>query len=226
MITIIDYGVGNLRSVQKAFEKAGARGVTISDRAADIAKADKVVLPGVGAIKAAMDRLQEKDLIAPIKNFVASGKPFLGICVGFQLLFEKSFEFGEVNGLGFIPGTVQKFPDTVKIPQIGWNSLKLNDNPLWQGIPQGANVYFCHSFYATPKDPTVIAATTDYGITYCAAVAKDNIFGVQFHPEKSQTVGLKILENFIKVPQSPSATAPQKNQKARLGNRGTGALGN
>lgn len=197
MIAIIDYGVGNLRSVQKAFEKAGARSVSITNDIKTIRKADKIVLPGVGAIKAAMDRLKELNLIGPINDVVASGKPFFGICVGFQLLFEKSFEFGEITGLGFIKGTVQKFPDTVKIPQIGWNSLTLNDNPLWNGINDNADVYFCHSFYANPTENSVVAATTEYGIKYCAAVAKDNIFGVQFHPEKSQTVGLKILENFI-----------------------------
>lgn len=199
MITIIDYGVGNLRSVQKAFEKAGAVRALITHDIDEIRKADKVVLPGVGAIKAAMDRLGELGLIDPIKEVVASGKPFFGICVGFQLLFEKSFEFGEIDGLGFIKGTVQKFPETVKIPQIGWNSLKLNDNPIWNGIPDQADVYFCHSFYAKPVDKSVVAATTDYGIEYCAAVAQDNIFGVQFHPEKSQTAGLKILENFINL---------------------------
>lgn len=199
MITIIDYGVGNLRSVQKAFEQAGATRVSITHDIDEIKKADKVVLPGVGAIKAAMDRLQELQLIDPIKDVVASGKPFFGICVGFQLLFEKSFEFGDIACLGFIEGTVQKFPDTVKIPQIGWNSLKLNNNPLWNNINDQADVYFCHSFYAKPTDESVVAATTEYGIKYCAAVGKDNIFGVQFHPEKSQTVGLTILKNFIKL---------------------------
>lgn len=220
MIAIIDYGVGNLRSVQKAFEKADAESVTITHSANDIAKADKVILPGVGAIGAAIDRLQKLNLVEPIKDYVASGKPFLGICVGFQLLFEKSFEFGEIDGLGLIGGTVQKFPDTVKIPQIGWNSLKLNDNPIWQGIDDNADVYFCHSFYAKPTDKSVIAATTEYGIEYCAAVCKDNIFGVQFHPEKSQTVGLNILKNFIKIPQNPRA---QKNPNGtgEQGNRGT-----
>lgn len=197
MITIIDYGVGNLRSVQKAFEKAGAESVSITHDINEIKKADKVVLPGVGAIGAAMDRLQELNLIDPIKEVVASGKPFFGICVGFQLLFEKSFEFGEIECLGFIKGTVQKFPEGVKIPQIGWNSLTLNKNPIWNGINNDADVYFCHSFYAKPTDESVIAATTDYGIKYCAAIAKNNIFGVQFHPEKSQTVGLDILRNFI-----------------------------
>ena len=221
MISIIDYGVGNLRSVQKAFEKAGADRVIITNDIEEINNADKVVLPGVGAIKAAMDRLTELSLIEPIKKAVASGKPFFGICVGFQLLFEKSFEFGETNCLGFIKGTVQKFPEGVKIPQIGWNSLNLKDNPVWQDIDDKSDVYFCHSFYAKPSDPSVIAATVDYGIEYCAAVSKDNIFGVQFHPEKSQTIGLKILENFIKVPKRPSSQEP----KEKPGHRGSGEQG-
>jgi len=201
MITIIDYGVGNLRSVQKAFEKAGAGRVSISHDREEIRAADQVVLPGVGAIRAAMDRLHAQDLIDPIKEVIASGKPFFGICVGFQLLFEKSFEFGEVEGLGLIPGSVRKFPDTVKVPQIGWNSLNLRPSPLWQGLDPNVmhDVYFCHSFYAKPDDPSVIAATTEYGIEYCCAVQKGNIYGVQFHPEKSQTIGLKILENFIQM---------------------------
>lgn len=197
MVVIIDYGVGNLRSVQKAFEKAGAKRAVITHDIDVIKTADRVVLPGVGAIKAAMDRLTQLQLVGPIRDVVASGKPFFGICVGFQLLFEKSFEFGEVDGLGFINGTVRKFPDTVKIPQIGWNSLAMGQSPLWGGIANGTDVYFCHSFYAVPDDPSVVAATTDYGIQYCAAVIKGNIFGVQFHPEKSQEAGLKILENFL-----------------------------
>lgn len=197
MIAIIDYGVGNLRSVQKAFEQAGATRVLITHDIKEIRQADKVVLPGVGAIKPAMDRLKSLNLIQPVHEVVDSGKLFLGICVGFQLLFKKSFEFGEVDGLGFIDGTVQKFPDTVKVPQIGWNTLTLKSSPLWDGLDDMSDVYFCHSFYAKPKDPSVIIAETQYGMTYCSAVCKNNIFGVQFHPEKSQTVGLKILENFI-----------------------------
>jgi glutamine amidotransferase len=197
MIAIIDYGVGNLRSVQKAFEQAGATRVLITHDIKKIQQADKVVLPGVGAIKPAMDRLKSLNLIEPIQEVVDSGKLFLGICVGFQLLFKKSFEFGEVDGLGFIDGTVQKFPDTVKVPQIGWNTLTLKNSPLWDGLDDMSDVYFCHSFYAKPTDASVIIAETHYGMTYCSAVCKNNIFGVQFHPEKSQTVGLKILENFI-----------------------------
>jgi len=197
MIAIIDYGVGNLRSVQKAFERAGAEEVRITQDPEIIHQADKLVLPGVGAIRSAMDRLSDMNLINVIKDEALSGKPFFGICVGFQLLFEKGFEFGETACLGLIAGTVQRFPGKVKIPQIGWNTLKCHSHPMWNGLPEGADVYFCHSFYATPSDRGVIAAETEYGITYCAAVARDNIFGVQFHPEKSQTAGLTILRNFI-----------------------------
>lgn len=197
MIAIIDYGVGNLRSVQKALQRSGGKDVRITCDPADIKAADKVVLPGVGAIGAAMERLNALDLVGPVKDAIGSGKPFLGICVGFQLLFEKSFEFGETDCLGCVPGVIERFHDAVKVPQMGWNGLKMTTCPLWKGLPEQTDVYFCHSFYAKPKDTSVIAAETHYGITYCSAVWKENIFGVQFHPEKSQTAGLKILENFV-----------------------------
>jgi len=197
MIAIIDYGMGNLRSVQKALESAGASArIVASPR--EIAQADKLVLPGVGAMKPAMDRLQELALIEPIKVFVASKKPFLGICLGFQLLADSSTEGGLVKGLGLLPGVVERFPDTVKVPQMGWNQLRLvqKDCPMYKGINDGAHVYFCHSYYVKPKDPSVNATLTDHGITYSSSVCTDNIWAVQFHPEKSQAVGLVLLRNF------------------------------
>lgn len=197
MIAIIDYGMGNLRSVQKALEKAGAQDARITQSIKDIESARQVVLPGVGAIAPAMEKLQALKMIEPIKDAVAMGKPFLGICLGFQLLFESSSEHGSTAGLGILKGTVERFSDTLKVPQMGWNQLRFKICPLWEGLENGTNVYFCHSFYAKPADSSIIAATTDYGIEYCSAVAKDTIFGVQFHPEKSQTAGLKILSNFI-----------------------------
>jgi glutamine amidotransferase len=198
MIAIIDYGMGNLRSVQKALESVGAE-ARIVKTPKDVLKADKLVLPGVGACKPAMDRLTELKLTGPIKDFVAEKKLFLGICLGFQLLFDSCTEGGFVKGLGIIPGTVERFPDTVKVPQMGWNTLQftLNGKSVFAGIQKGAFVYFCHSYYAKPADEKVVASWTDYGIRYASAVRSGNLWGVQFHPEKSQAIGLGILKNFV-----------------------------
>lgn len=198
MIAIIDYGMGNLRSVQKALEKAGACARIVSGPE-DILKAEKLVLPGVGAMKPAMDRLNELGLIAPIKTYLQSGKPFLGICLGFQLLFDTSTEGGVVQGLGILRGTVERFPDTVKVPQMGWNQLQVTQKscPMYAALPEGASVYFCHSFYVKPLDPSISATMTTHGVIYTSSVCTQNIWGVQFHPEKSQTVGLSILRNFV-----------------------------
>jgi len=199
MLAIIDYGMGNLRSVQKALEKKGASAVITQDRHT-IEKADKVVLPGVGAMLPAMEKLQQLNLIPAIMNTVSSGKPFLGICLGLQLLFEKSHEGGAVRGLGVIPGEVKRF-SSLKIPQMGWNRIKIKNTqcPLWRDIDDLSHVYFCHSFFVKPNDNKYISTTTDYGGEYCSSIYRDNLFGVQFHPEKSQEIGLKILENFIKL---------------------------
>ena len=199
MIAIIDYGMGNLRSVEKAFEKVGAEALITQD-AKDILKAERVVLPGVGAIKPAVDKLIELKLVEPIKEIISQGKPFLGICLGFQLLFEKSDEGGDVKGLGILKGNVPRF-QSLKIPQMGWNQIhiKQKDCPLFKGIPDGSNFYFCHSYYVEPTDKTIVATTTDYGIDFTSSIATKNIFGVQFHPEKSQTLGLQILKNFTEI---------------------------
>ncbi|MFT5169671.1 MAG: glutamine amidotransferase [Candidatus Omnitrophota bacterium] len=198
MIAIIDYGVGNLRSVQKALEKVGGD-VCITQNKEDILKADKIVFPGVGAIKPAMDKLEILGLIPVVKEAIASGKPFLAICVGFQLLFETSEEGSDARGLGLIKGDVKRFK-SLKIPQIGWNAItKTNDNPLFDGIKDGSHVYFCHSYYVDTPETDLITAQTEYGITYTSSICKDNIYGVQFHPEKSQMVGLKILNNFVNI---------------------------
>jgi imidazole glycerol-phosphate synthase subunit HisH len=198
MIAIIDYGMGNLRSVQKALEAVGAEAKVVSTPL-DISKANKLVLPGVGACKPAMDRLVELKLAGPIKEFVKSGKPFLGICLGYQLLFDSCTEGGFVKTLGVIPGTVERFPDTVKVPQMGWNSLQVTPNgqPVFAGVQDGAFVYFCHSYYAKPADEKIVASWTDYGLRYASSVRMGNVWGVQFHPEKSQAVGLVILKNFV-----------------------------
>ncbi len=199
MIAIIDYGMGNLRSVQKALEKGGAQ-TLITDDAAKIAAADKIVLPGVGAIAPAMEKLNQLKLITVIEDAIKKDKPFLGICLGLQLLFEKSFEGGEGKALGILKGSVKRF-EKLKVPQMGWNgiTMKQKDCPLFKGIKDGADVYFCHSYYVEPTDNSITASSTEYGLTYTSAIARKNLFGVQFHPEKSQAVGLKILENFVKL---------------------------
>jgi glutamine amidotransferase len=199
MIAIIDYGMGNLRSVQKALEKGGAQ-TLITDDAAKIAAADKIVLPGVGAIAPAMEKLNQLKLITVIEDAIKKDKPFLGICLGLQLLFEKSFEGGEGKALGILKGSVKRF-EKLKVPQMGWNgiTIKQKDCPLFKGIKDGADVYFCHSYYVEPTDNSITASSTEYGLTYTSAIARKNLFGVQFHPEKSQAVGLKILENFVKL---------------------------
>ncbi|MFP6766101.1 MAG: imidazole glycerol phosphate synthase subunit HisH [Planctomycetaceae bacterium] len=198
MIHIVDYGMGNLRSVQKAFEKLDveARICTLGQELAD---ADRMVLPGVGAFRDAIAELKKKDMVSPITDHVAAGRPFLGICLGQQLLFDVSFEDGEFEGLGLIPGEVVRFenqPD-LKIPHMGWNSLDFpQTSPIFKDIPQGAYVYFVHSYHTVPQDPSVIAARTGHGTDFVSSVARGNLFATQFHPEKSQKVGLQILQNF------------------------------
>lgn len=199
MIAIIDYGMGNLRSVQKAFEHEGAKAV-ITQNPSHIKRADKVVLPGVGAMDPAMKKLSELGLTDLLKKIADSSKPFLGICLGLQLLFESSQEGGSVEGLGVLSGSVQGF-QKVKVPQIGWNQISLAKRscPLFRGINEGSYVYFCHSYYVEPKEQSIVASRTEYGTTFASTVWKDNLFGVQFHPEKSQSVGLSILKNFSKL---------------------------
>lgn len=200
MIAIIDYGMGNLRSVQKAVERTGAK-TAITQRAVDILDAKGVILPGVGAMQPAMEKLQALNLVEAIRQTVNSDKPFLGICLGFQLLFEKSSEGGDVKGLGVLPGTVERFKPSLKVPHMGWNQIEVNNPlcPLFNRIKNGTNVYFCHSYYVKPKDTSVVAAETGYGVTFASAIHRGNLFGVQFHPEKSQNVGLQILTNFSKL---------------------------
>jgi glutamine amidotransferase len=203
MIVIIDYGMGNLRSVQKGFEKIGAEAVVTADPQL-VLQADKVVLPGVGAFRDCMRNLEQAGFVEPILKVIAEGRPFLGICVGMQLLFTDSVEFGLYQGLNVIPGHVLRFPDDMrvadedlKVPQMGWNQLCFKRRPpAFEGIADGSNVYFVHSYYVKPDFDDVIATTTDYGIEFCSSVWKDNIVATQFHPEKSQDVGLRILKNF------------------------------
>lgn len=203
MIALIDYGSGNLRSVHKALLKVGAD-VRIVTGPKEIKDARAVVLPGVGAFDDCVNALQRQELLSGVKEFVKTGRPFLGICVGYQALFEKSEEFNSC-ALGFclFGGKVRRFTERpgLKIPQIGWNQLDVvrTDCALFNNIPSGSYVYFVHSFYPEPKDESIVATRTTYGDTFASAVWKDNIYATQFHPEKSQKVGLQLLKNFVSL---------------------------
>ncbi|MFN2304788.1 MAG: imidazole glycerol phosphate synthase subunit HisH [Anaerolineales bacterium] len=196
-IALIDYGIGNLRSVRKAFEAVGAK-ICQTDQKDEILSADKIVLPGVGAFEDGMIGLEKRGLIPVLKQAHKKGTPILGICLGMQLLFEYGYEMGTHKGLGFIPGHVKQFPkNELKIPHTGWNQLKLKKNStLLTDIPDQAYVYFNHGFFCLPDEPQDTITTTDYGLTFCSAVQRKHLFGVQFHPEKSQGIGLTILRNF------------------------------
>ena len=201
MICIIDYGMGNLRSVQKGFQKVGHEATVTSDPA-EVAAADKVVLPGVGAFEDAMVELRRRGLIEPVLETLDADKPFLGICLGLQLLFERSYENGQHEGLGVLPGEVVRFelPSEYSVPHMGWNQLSIPRRPpILEGIKEGTYFYFVHSYYVAPKDPEVIATETDYGGNFCSMIWRDNMFATQFHPEKSQSDGLRILKNFAEL---------------------------
>ncbi len=202
MIAIIDYGTGNIHSVQKALESLGAKIIVASDFQG-IKEPERIVLPGVGTFKQAFFELKQRGLIEAIRKHIEKKRPFLGICLGMQLLFERSQEADEVKGLGWLKGGVEKFlaqKNNIKVPHMGWNQLKIKKEacPLLKDIPDDSYVYFCHSYYPKAQDLDTIAATTNYGVDFTSLVWQDNMFGVQFHPEKSQKVGIKILENFIK----------------------------
>ena len=198
MIAIIDYGMGNLRSVQKGLERVGFDAVVTRDLG-QIESARGVVLPGVGAFSACMENLGKLGLVEVIRETVRKQKPFLGICLGFQLLFSESEEFGKQKGLDLFPGRVIGFhaDQNLKVPHMGWNRIeKKKDSPFLEGIASGAYVYFVHSFYVVPEDGSVTATTTDYGNSFVSSIATDRLFACQFHPEKSQELGLRILANF------------------------------
>jgi len=216
VIVIVDYGMGNLRSVQKALQRVGGE-ARVSDKAEDVARAERLVVPGVGAFGDAMAALQERGLVEPIKEFVSGGRPFLGICLGLQMLFEESEEVAEApvdvaamkgrplpQGLGLLAGRVERFSRSVveaglKVPHMGWNAVEIvQEAPLFDGMPrQGVYFYFAHSYYAAPARKADVAAVTDYGGRFTSAVAAGNIMATQFHPEKSQEAGLRLLENFV-----------------------------
>jgi glutamine amidotransferase len=216
-ICIIDYGMGNLRSVEKALEKAGAQATVIGDPSgAD--GADGLVLPGVGAFGQAMERLTSEGFDRLVRDWIAADRPFLGICLGLQLLFAESDEFGPVRGLGVVRGRVVKFTGPqyeahngqpgLKVPHMGWNRLQVTKrHPVTAGLPEDAMAYFVHSYYAAPEDPGVTTVSTDHGITFTAAIGQGNMFASQFHPEKSGAVGLKMLTNFVGLVRSYAETA-------------------
>lgn len=202
MIALLDYGAGNVRSVQKAITAAGGD-VQLVPSPELVKQADAVVLPGVGAFDDCINAMQQQELFEAAREFVFTGKPFLGICVGYQALFENSEEFNScAAGLGVFEGSVVRFPDTeVKVPQIGWNEVHVTQPncPILQGIESGSHFYFVHSYYPKPKDESIVATRTEYGVNFTSAVWRDNVFATQFHPEKSQKVGLQLLTNFVKL---------------------------
>ena len=200
-ILIVDYGMANLRSVQKAFEKVGHAAEITSDPNR-LPEADKLVLPGVGAFRDAIARLREADLAAPIVAHIRVGKPFFGICLGLQLLFTKSYEDGEYEGLNVFPGEVVRFPHApgLKVPHMGWNQLRVaRAAPALRDLPPEPSVYFTHSYYVVPKAATLIATETDYPTPFTSSIWHENVFATQFHPEKSQRVGLQMLKNFTEL---------------------------
>jgi imidazole glycerol-phosphate synthase subunit HisH len=201
MIHIVDYGMGNLRSVQKAFERLEIE-ATISSNAAELSQATSIVLPGVGAFRDAISEIKRFDLVQPLKDHVDAGRPLLGICLGQQLLFDVSYEDGEFEGLGFIAGEVVRFEEQpeLKIPHMGWNSLEFaKPSGLYAGIDDGSYVYFVHSYHTVPKNEDVIATQSDHGSLFVSSVSSGNIHATQFHPEKSQSIGLRILKNFSQL---------------------------
>jgi len=201
MIAIIDYGMGNIRSVSKAFETAGAE-ISVTQNPEEIIKARAIVLPGVGAFKDCMENLSELGLLQVIKEEILSGKPYFGICLGLQILFTESEEFGLCKGLDILKGRVVRFnlPQNYKIPHMGWNSVKFKKkNKIFEEIPDNSYFYFVHSYYVIPEDSKGVAGVTDYGVEFTSMMIQENIFATQFHPEKSQKIGLKLIRNFVKL---------------------------
>lgn len=207
MITIVDYQMGNLHSVQKAVERVGHSARVTSDPN-QIATAEKLILPGVGGFGEAMNELSRRDLVEPIRDFIASGQPFFGICLGLQLLFDVGYEGGTHQGLGILPGEVVRFqcPRPLKVPHMGWNKVKvIHRPPIVDEDCDGDFFYFVHSYYVVPADRSVVALETDHGGPFCAMAWKDNVFATQFHPEKSQSSGLRLLANFAALSQTANA---------------------
>ena len=202
MLAVIDYGAGNLRSVLHALNHLGVENIRLIREPHELKQPDKIILPGVGAFGAGMQQLHQQNLVTPLKEALLAGIPYLGICLGMQFLFEYSDEMGNHEGLGILPGHVTRFPPTpgLKVPHMGWNQLnQQQSSPLLKGIPAQSSVYFVHSYYCAPANPADLVASVDYGLPFAAVVQRDNIFGVQFHPEKSQRTGLRLLTNFLEL---------------------------
>lgn len=198
-IAIIDYGVGNLRSVEKAFTSQGIEAVVTSDEKI-LRSADKLVLPGVGAFKACMDGLKARGFDELVLEAAGAGKPIIGLCVGLQMMFDEGHEFGVHKGLGLMPGRVVRFPEKLRVPHIGWNQVEFKrEHKVFTDLPSQTFFYFVHSFYVESADAACVLGETDYGMRYASICGRDNILGVQFHPEKSQTAGLKLLKNFAEM---------------------------
>ena len=198
MIAVIDYGAGNLRSVANAIARLGYQ-PRITSAARDLLKAQAIILPGVGAAGNTMENLRNLGLVDPLKKLIADNRPFFGVCIGLQVLFTGTEEGGWHNCLGIIPGRVKKLPDGLKVPHMGWNQVRqLVSHPLFEGIPDGADFYFVHSYYGEPEDKSLVVGETDYGITMGSVIARDNLVATQFHPEKSGEHGLKMYDNFIR----------------------------
>jgi glutamine amidotransferase len=199
MIAIIDYGAGNLRSVTNAISRLGYQPKLISVPE-EVLTAPAVILPGVGAAADTMANLQKLGLVSPIRQFIAGGRPFLGVCIGLQVLFSGTEEGGWHECLGIIPGVVRRLPNGLKVPHMGWNQVRQGvSHPIFDDIPDETNFYFVHSYYVEPEDRSLVAGETEYGIPICSVIARDNLIATQFHPEKSGEVGLKIYDNFIKI---------------------------
>ena len=195
-LVVIDYQSGNLRSVAKALESTGVRPLITGD-SEELGDAGGLVLPGVGSGPAAMEALKQRGLVQPLRDYIESGRPFLGVCLGLQLLMERTDE-GDAPCMDIIPGEVKRLPATLKVPHMGWNSVHLQGGgPVFQGIPQDSHFYFVHSYYAAPQDAAAVVGTTEYSIPFCSVYAKDNVVATQFHPEKSGPVGLRIYHNFV-----------------------------
>jgi glutamine amidotransferase len=207
-LIVVDYGAGNLRSVAIALARLGFDPLVTSEPRA-VESADALIVPGVGAAADTMSNLAQRHLVEPIREYIASGRPFLGVCMGLQVLFSVSEEGGEHPCLNILPGRVRRLPDGLKVPHMGWNSVgQRRPHPIFDGIPDGAFFYFVHSYYAHPEDPSVVIGETDYGVTFPAVVAKGNIVATQFHPEKSAESGLRLYENFLRTTQrAPSDKA-------------------
>ena len=212
MIAIVDYGAGNLRSVTRAVEHAGVAPLVTSEAAA-LERADAVILPGVGAAADTMANLRSRGLVEPVRAYIASGRPFLGVCMGLQALLTGSEEAGWHECLGVVPGRVKRFPTSLTVPHMGWNQVvSRRAHPVFAEIPDGANFYFVHSYYCEPEDETVILATTDYGQPFASVLARDNWVATQFHPEKSGQHGLRLYRNFLEWAGAlePAATAARR----------------